>query len=102
MLMQFETFLQPVNLSPAGGRDYEFNQAKGGKPVHRLVVAAIITIGAAGGAYAKAHNQGNTEVPGEGVGTQTVAPAQSLGGIKGERPDDKGPDSPGKSSEAGK
>lgn len=47
------------------------------------------------GAFAKGHDQGSTEVPGMDTGTETVAAAQSLGGRKGNRPDDKGPtDSP--------
>lgn len=34
---------------------------------------------AATGAFAKAHDQGNTAVPGENVKTETVAAAQTLG-----------------------
>lgn len=46
-------------------------------------------------AFAKGHDQGSTEVPGMDTGMETVAAAQSLGGRKGNRPDDKGPtDSP--------
>ena len=33
----------------------------------------------AGGAFAKAHDQGSTAVPGENVQEETVAPAQTLG-----------------------
>lgn len=42
-------------------------------------------------ASAKAHNQGNTEVPGTNVQEETVATSQALGGIKGNRPDNRGP-----------
>jgi hypothetical protein len=43
------------------------------------------------GAFSKAHNQGNTEVPGANVGTETVATSQALGSLKGQRPEGKGP-----------
>ena len=57
--------------------------------------AFLATILTAGGAFAKAHNQGNTEVPGANVGTETVATSHRLGELKGNRPADKGPkDSP--------
>ena len=54
-------------------------------------LGAILAATAATGAFAKAHDQGQTAVPGMNVGTETVAAAQSLGGIKGNRPADKGP-----------
>lgn len=55
-----------------------------------MMVSLIAT-----GAFAKGHNQSGTDVPGMDTGTETVAAAQSLGGIKGNRPDGKGPsDSP--------
>lgn len=58
-------------------------------------LGAILAATAATGAFAKAHNQGNTAVPGENVGTETVTTSQALGGLKGNRPDGKGPqDSP--------
>lgn len=44
-----------------------------------LMTAAAICL-AATGAFAKAHDQGQTDVPGMSVGTETVGPAQSLGG----------------------
>lgn len=47
------------------------------------------------GAFAKGHDQGSTAVPGADTGTETVAASHALGGIKGNRPDGKGPtDSP--------
>ena len=55
--------------------------------------AFLATTLTAGGAFAKAHDQGQTAVPGKDVGTETVGPAQSLGSIKGNRPADKGPKS---------
>ena len=54
-------------------------------------LGAIFAATAATGAFAKAHDQGQTTVPGMNVGTETVGPAQSLGGIKGQRPVGKGP-----------
>jgi hypothetical protein len=61
----------------------------------RTILAISILSLVATGAFAKGHDQGSTAVPGEDVGTETVAASQSLGGIKGNRPDDKGPtDSP--------
>ncbi|MBD3662594.1 hypothetical protein H9Q16_01520 [Sulfitobacter sp. TSTF-M16] len=46
----------------------------------------------AGGAFAKEHDQGRTDVPGaDNVGSGTVSSAQSLGGAVGERPGGKGP-----------
>ena len=56
-----------------------------------LTLTATLLCIAASGAFAKGHNQGDTEVPGMDVGTGTVATAQILGGVKGNRPDDKGP-----------
>ncbi|MCV2866382.1 hypothetical protein [Defluviimonas sp. WL0075] len=55
-----------------------------------LVTTAALCL-AASGVLAKGHDQGQTDIPGVGVGAQTVGPAQSLGGAKGNRPDDKGP-----------
>ncbi len=64
-------------------------------------IAAAALLLASGSAFAKAHNQGNTEVPGESVGTETAGPAQTLGSAKGQRPADKTPDCPGNSCSAG-
>lgn len=58
---------------------------------HKILMTTAVALLAATGAFAKAHDQGQTEVPGAGVGEQTVAGAQGLGGAKGNRPDDKGP-----------
>ena len=57
----------------------------------RTILAISILTMVATGAFAKGHDQGSTAVPGMNVGTETVAASQSLGGIKGNRPDDKGP-----------
>ena len=54
-------------------------------------LGAALAAVAATGALAKAHNQGNTAVPGENVGAETVTTSQALGGLKGKRPSDKGP-----------
>lgn len=55
-----------------------------------LISAALCV--AASGAIAKGHDQSNTAVPGaDDVGSATVATGFLLGGILGERPDDKGP-----------
>jgi hypothetical protein len=57
-----------------------------------FAIAAAVLCVTATGAFAKGHDQGDTVVPGaEDVGSLTVAGAQSLGGAKGNRPDDKGP-----------
>ncbi len=57
--------------------------------------AFLATTLTAGGAFAKAHDQGQTAVPGANVGTETVATSHRLGELKGNRPADKGPkDSP--------
>lgn len=53
-----------------------------------IIAAAIFMI--ANGAFAKGHDQGQTDVPGKSVGTETVAAAHTLGGAKGNRPADKG------------
>lgn len=37
----------------------------------------------AGGAFAKSHDQGQTETPGTDVFLETVGPAQTLGGARG-------------------
>ena len=59
-----------------------------------LAVTAAFCL-ASGGAFAKAHDQGQTATPGENVGTETVAGAHTLGSGRGNRPADKGPkDSP--------
>lgn len=42
-------------------------------------LGAILAATAATGALAKAHDQGQTAVPGENVKEETVAPAQTLG-----------------------
>lgn len=60
----------------------------------RITLSAAALCLVAGSAFAKAHDQGNTDVPGAGdVGSGTVSSAQSLGGALGERPDGKGPSS---------
>jgi hypothetical protein len=41
--------------------------------------------------FAKGHDQGQTEQPGDNVKSETVAPAHTLGGTRGNRPEDKGP-----------
>lgn len=57
-----------------------------------FVIAATALTVAASGAFAKGHDQGSTDVPGaEDVGTTTVTSAQALGGLKGNRPEGKGP-----------
>jgi hypothetical protein len=57
--------------------------------------AFLATTLVAGGAFAKAHDQGQRDVPGTDVGSTTVTAAQTLGGSQGNRPADKGPkDSP--------
>lgn len=56
-----------------------------------LFLAAVVATAAAPMAFAKAHNQGMTDDPGQTVKTQTVSGAQTLGGVKGNRPDDRGP-----------
>lgn len=58
--------------------------------MQKFFTVAILSL-LATGAFAKGHNQGSTEVPGADTGTETVATSQALGGIKGNRPDDKGP-----------
>lgn len=55
-----------------------------------LMTTAAVCL-AATGAFAKAHDQGQTNVPGQNVGAETVGPAQTLGGARGNRPADKGP-----------
>jgi hypothetical protein len=62
--------------------------------MRKILVITMVSF-LATGALAKGHNQSNTDVPGENTGKETVSSAQSLGGAKGNRPDDKGPtDSP--------
>ena len=64
----------------------------------KMTLTAATLCLAASGAFAKGHNQGNTEVPGmDDVGSFTVTNAQTEGGVQGNRPDDKGPkaDNPG-------
>lgn len=62
--------------------------------MNKLLAIAIMSI-VASGAFAKGHDQGSTAVPGMDTGTETVAASHTLGGKKGNRPDDKGPtDSP--------
>lgn len=56
-----------------------------------IVASATVLIMAAGMAAAKGHDQGSTDVPGMDVGGSTVAAAHTLGGAKGNRPEDKGP-----------
>lgn len=61
----------------------------------KKLLAVTILSALATSAFAKAHDQGSTAVPGMNTGTETVAASQSLGSIKGNRPADKGPtDSP--------
>ena len=69
---------------------------------YKIAAIAIVAASMAGGAFAKAHNQGNTMVPGMDVGTETAGPAQTLGSAKGQRPADKTPVMPGKSAQAGR
>jgi hypothetical protein len=58
----------------------------------KKITAAVLALSfVATGALAKGHDQGNTEMPGTTVGA-TVAASQSLGAIKGNRPDERGPD----------
>ena len=57
----------------------------------KMTLTAVMLCLAATGAFAKAHNQGNTEVPGMDVGAETVTTSQILGEAKGNRPADKGP-----------
>lgn len=66
------------------------------KPV--VITAALMSL-AAPAAFAKGHDQSNTEVPGANVVAETVGPAQTLGRGLDNRPEDKGPkaDKPGKS-----
>jgi hypothetical protein len=45
----------------------------------RAAALGAILATAATGAFAKAHDQGQTAVPGENVQEETVAPAQTLG-----------------------
>ena len=59
--------------------------------VKAAALGAALAAVAATGAVAKGHNQGNTAVPGENVGAETVTTSQALGGIKGKRPAGKGP-----------
>jgi hypothetical protein len=62
--------------------------------MQKIFAATLISL-LTTGAFAKGHDQGSTEVPGMNTGTETVAASQSLGGLKGNRPADKGPtDSP--------
>lgn len=60
-----------------------------------VAMGAFLAVTLAGGAFAKAHDQGQRDVPGTDVGATTVSSAQTLGGSQGKRPADKGPkDSP--------
>lgn len=70
------------------------------------VLGVVLSLGlaSASGAFAKAHDQGSTDDPGENVGTQTVGPAQTLGGAlgQGQGPaDTPAGANPGKSEDAG-
>ena len=69
--------------------------------MNRIVVASIVAATLATGAFAKGHNQADTEVPGQDAGATSSA-AQTLGSAKGNRPADKAPTSPGKSASAGR
>lgn len=69
---------------------------------HYLTLAAALSLGLTGAALAKGHAQSNTEVPGADVGAVTVGAAQTLGAAKGNRPDGKGPMTPGASADAGR
>ncbi len=64
----------------------------------KTVLSAIAISALATGAIAKGHDQGQTDVPGQSVKSETVAPAHTLGGARGNRPADKGPSK----SQAGK
>jgi hypothetical protein len=69
-------------------------------------LALFVSLGliTAPGVFAKAHDQGQTDNPGENVGSETAGPAQGLGGVLG---DGKGPadtpagEAPGNSGDAG-
>lgn len=58
---------------------------------YKAFLTTVVISTLATGAFAKGHDQGQTEVPGESVKTETVAAAHTLGGGKGNRPNDKGP-----------
>lgn len=65
-----------------------------------ITLTAAVLCAAAPAAFAKGHDQGNTEAPGQqDVGSVTVDSAQALGGILGDRPDGKGPASDNPASE---
>ena len=67
----------------------------------RIAIATtLISLAAAGMAAAKGHDQSGTEYPGVFVGSETVAPAKTLGAAlgNGKKPDAEN----GKSAEAGK
>lgn len=69
---------------------------------HKILMTSAVVFLAATGAFAKGHDQGQTDIPGAGVGEQTVAGAQGLGSAKGNRPDDKGPTNSPAVSNAGR
>ena len=53
------------------------------KALAALGLALSVGLVPATGAFAKAHDQGQTAQPGSNVGTQTVGPAQGLGSALG-------------------
>lgn len=66
--------------------------------------AASLAMGTASVAYAKAHDQGSTDSPGQNVGAETAGPAQGLGGAVGNGNGPAGTpagEAPGNSGDAG-
>jgi hypothetical protein len=74
-------------------------------PIAASALALAIGVATAPGAFAKAHDQGQTATPGANVGAETVTAAQTLGGKRG---NGKGPGdtpagaNPGNSENAGR
>lgn len=57
-----------------------------------IALTVAVLSAAASGVAAKGHDQGGTAVPGaEDVGSVTVTSAHMLGGLRGNRPEGKGP-----------
>ena len=65
-----------------------------------LAAATAATLALSGTAFAKAHNQGDTNAPGSNVGAETASSAQTLGGALGNGKPAQG--NLGKSGDAGK
>ena len=57
----------------------------------KFAVALFVTGLAAPMAFAKGHDQGQSDQPGENVKSETVAASHTLGMARGNRPEDKGP-----------